>query len=274
MQTNEIVIIGGLGKTGGRVFDGLQARGENVRAASRSTAPAFDWAGRQTWAPALAGATIAYVTYQPDLAVPRAADDLAVFAATAREAGVQRIVLLSGRGEDGAVLSEGRIIESGIDFTVLRASWFDQNFSEGVFLDGMMAGELALPVADIGELFVSVDDIADAAVTVMTEPGHNGRIYELTGPRLLTFAEAVAEIAAASGQVIRFVQVPFDTFQVELEAAGLPGEVIWLMEELFTRTFDGGNEKVMDGVRQILGHEATDFSDYAREAAATGIWSK
>jgi uncharacterized protein YbjT (DUF2867 family) len=273
MQISTIAIIGGLGKTGGRVAKRLKDRGINVRAASRSTTPSFDWRDRGTWHAALKGSSAAYVTFQPDLAVAWAAEAISAFANTAVEAGVGHIVLLSGRGEDGAVLSENELKAVGVDYTVLRASWFNQNFSEGAFLDGLRQGKLALPVGDVPEPFVDADDLADVAVEALTNPRHRNQTYELTGPRSLSFRDAVSEIAAASGRAIEYETVPVDAFITELTAAGLPRETTDLLHELFTQVLDGRNSSVMDGVRQVLGRPPRDFSDYAREAAATGIWS-
>ena len=211
MTPSPIVLVGGLGKTGARVRERLAARGIAARPASRGTSPAFDWTERATWGPALAGASAAYVAYQPDLAVPHAADDIAAFADTAASVGVGHIVLLSGRGEDGAVASEARLRAAPVEHTVLRAAWFAENFSEGDFRAGILAGELALPAGTVREPFVSTDDIADAAVAALTDPHHRGRTYELTGPRLLSFADAVAEVAAATARPVGYRTVPWRT---------------------------------------------------------------
>ncbi|NLR98831.1 NmrA family NAD(P)-binding protein [Rhizobium sp. P38BS-XIX] len=273
MQISTIAIIGGLGKTGGRVAERLRERGIAIRAASRSTTPRFDWQDRDTWHGALEGVSAAYVTFQPDLAVEWAAEAIAAFAEVAIKAGVEHIVLLSGRGEDGAVRSEEKLKATGIGYTVLRASWFNQNFSEGAFLDGLLQGKLALPAGDVPEPFVDVDDIADVAVACLTDPRHRNRTYELSGPRALTFRQAVSEIAKASGRTIGYETVPIDAFIAEMTAYGLPREATDLLHELFTQVLDGRNSPVMDGVNQILGRQPKDFSDYARQTAATGIWS-
>ncbi|WP_184706711.1 NmrA family NAD(P)-binding protein [Rhizobium lusitanum] len=273
MQNSTVAIIGGRGKTGGRVAERLEKRGIKVRAASRSTTPSFDWQDRSTWHQALEGASAAYVTFQPDLAVAWAADAIAAFAKTAIEAGVKHIVLLSGRGEDGAIRSEERLKAAGIDYTVLRASWFNQNFSEGAFVDGLLQGKLALPADNVAEPFVDADDLADAAVECLVDPRHRNQMYEMTGPRALTFRQAVAETALASGRYIGYETVPIDAFIAEMTAYGLPQEVTDLLRELFTQVLDGRNSPVMDGVSQILGRPAKDFSTYAHETAATGIWS-
>lgn len=268
MRNSEIVLVGGLGKTGARIANRLEDSRLKARAASRSTAPRFDWQDRDTWRPALAGASAAYVTFQPDLAVSWAAEAISAFAESAVTCGVKHIVLLSGRGEDGAIRSENKLKAVGVDHTILRATWFCQNFSEGAFLDGILQGKLALPVGDVREPFVHADDIADVAVEAFLDPRHRNRTYELTGPRSLTFREAVSEIAAACGR-----PVPVDAFMEEMTVAGLPRETTALLRELFTEVLDGRNSRVLDGVQQALGRQPKDFSDYARETVATGIWS-
>jgi uncharacterized protein YbjT (DUF2867 family) len=273
MQISTVAIIGGLGKTGGRVAERLKERGIQARAVSRSTTPRFDWQDRSTWHKALEGVSAAYVTFQPDLAVAWAAEAIGAFAKTAADAGVGHIVLLSGRGEDGAIHSEEELKAVGIDYTVLRASWFNQNFSEGAFVDGLLQGKLALPAGNVPEPFVDADDIAEAAVACLIDPRHRNQTYELTGPRALAFRQAVSEIAAAAGRSIEYETIPIDAFIAEMTAFGLPQETIDLLNELFTQVLDGRNSPVMDGISQILGRQAKDFSDYARETAATGIWS-
>ncbi|WP_064707831.1 hypothetical protein [Rhizobium bangladeshense] len=272
MQTSEIVLVGGSGKTGGRIIKRLEGRGITIRPASRSSARPFDWEDRSTWRGALEGASSAYVAFQPDLAVAWAAEAVAALAKVAVECGLEHIVLLSGRGEEGAQRSEAALIASGIDTTILRASWFCQNFSEGAFVEQIRAGRLQLPAGDIGEPFIDADDIADAAVAALTDPGHRNKTYELTGPRALSFRGAVAEIAAAAGRPIEYEQVSMADFTSGLADAGLPQGLIDLLEELFGQVLDGRNSGTTGAVAEILGRPATDFSEYARRTAATGTW--
>ncbi|RUM27537.1 NmrA family transcriptional regulator [Rhizobium vallis] len=273
MQNSEIVLVGGSGKTGGRIMKRLEKRGLTVRAASRSSVRSFDWEDRSTWRGALEGASSAYVAFQPDLSVAWAADAIGALAKVGRECGLDHIVLLSGRGEEGARHSEAALKASGIDTTILRASWFCQNFSEGAFVEQILAGRLQLPAGEISEPFIDADDIADAAVAALTDPSHRNKTYELTGPRALTFRQAVAEIAQAAGRPIEYEQVSMAEFTGGLAAAGLPQGLIDLLEELFGQVLDGRNSNTMRGVADILGRPATDFSQYARETAATGLWS-
>lgn len=268
-----ILVLGATGKTGRRVVERLQARGVPTRAGSRSAQPRFDWEDRDTWAPALSGVAAVYVTYYPDLAVPGAPEAVGELALLAREQGVQRLVLLSGRGEEEAQRSEEVVKEAGIDWTILRSSWFDQNFSEGFLIDSVLEGVVALPVGGVREPFVHADDLADIAVAALTEDGHAGQLYEVTGPRLMTFGDAVVEIAEATGREVRFETVPMEAFGADLGQQGLSADEVWLVTYLFTEVLDGRNESLTDGVQRALGREPRDFADYVRATVAAGLWN-
>jgi uncharacterized protein YbjT (DUF2867 family) len=218
------------------------------------------------------GAHAAYISFQPDLAVPGALETIQAFTDLAVKSGVRKLVLLSGRGEIEAEQAERVVQNSGIDWTILRASWFCQNFSEAHFLEPILQGELALPVGRVAEPFVDAEDIAECAVAALTQPGHTNQLYELTGPRALTFAEAVTEIARSTHRNIEFVAVPADAYRQALEQEQLPPELIDLVLYLFTTVLDGRNTPVTDGVQRALGRPARDFSDYVQRTAATGIW--
>jgi uncharacterized protein YbjT (DUF2867 family) len=271
-RENTTLVLGGTGKTGRRVVERLVARGVPTRVGSRSGRPPFDWEDRSTWAPALEGASSAYVSYAPDLAVPGALEAIEAFAALAVESGTRRLVLMSGRGEEEAQRAERALQESGAEWTIVRCSWFMQNFSESVFLEPVLAGELALPADEKADPFVDADDIADVAVAALTEDGHEGQLYELTGPRLLTFADAVEEIERASGRPVRYVPIPMEAFAAALGEQEVPADVVGLLRYLFTDVL-GNNAYLSDGVQRALGREPRDFRDYARDTAATGVWS-
>lgn len=266
------VVLGATGKSGRRVADRLDALGLPVRRASRAGTDAttrFDWADESTWAPVLAGAEAVYVAYAPDLAVPGAPETVTRLAALARDAGVRRLVLLSGRGETEAQRAEESVAAVFPARTVVRCAFFVQNFSESFLLEPVLDGVLALPVGDVAEPFVDLEDVADVAVAALTDDAHAGRVYELTGPRLLTFADAVAEIGAASGREVAFVPITLDEFTTGLSAAGLPDDVVQLMAYLFTEVLDGRGAHVTHGVLRALGREPRDFREVAaRDAAA------
>lgn len=272
MAGKTTLVLGGTGKTGRRIVEQLTARKVPVRIGSRSATPSFVWEDRSTWPAALAGVGAVYISYYPDLAAPGATDAIRAFTDLAVRSGARRLVLLSGRGEPEAQRCEEIVKASGAQWTVLRCSWFNQNFSENYLLEPILAGEVALPAPNVGEPFVDADDIADAAVAALTDDKHIGQLYELTGPRLLTFAQAIAEIAKASGREIRYVQVPMNEYVVALEQAQLPSDFVALIKYLFTEVLDGRNAYLTDGVQRALGRAPRDFADYARRAAASGAW--
>lgn len=271
-QQRPIIVIGATGKTGRRVVQRLQQLGLPVRAASRTSEAAFDWTDRSTWPQAIAGAGAAFVTYQPDLIVPQSAADMTAFVDAARSAGINRLVLLSGRGEPEAQACEDIVLGSGISSTVLRCSWFAQNFSEAFLADGVNEGAVVLPVGAVGEPFLDADDIADAAVVALTSDGHDGRVYELTGPRLLTFAEATAVIGRELGRDIDYIQVGLDEYRAGMAEAGIPDEYAEMVLALFGTLFDGRNSRTTSGVRELLGRDAVDFGDFVKKAVAQGVW--
>ncbi|MFB4317106.1 NmrA family transcriptional regulator [Actinomadura sp. 21ATH] len=275
-MTNEAkkLILGGTGKTGGRIVARLEERGVPVRVGSRSGEPRFDWKDRSTWGAVLEGVDAVYIAYYPDVTVPGAAEDIGAFGRAAVAAGVGRIVLLSIRNEPEAAAGENALKDSGAEWTVLRCGWFAQNFSEGFLLDAVLSGEVALPVGEVPEPFADADDIADVAVAALTGDGHAGRTYEITGARALTFAEAVAEVAAAAGREVAFASVPAAGYAAALKEHGVRGDVIDLLVHLFTTVMDGRNAVPADGVRRALGREPRDFAEFARDTAATGVWGR
>lgn len=269
-----VLVTNGTGKTGRRVAEGLRRRGGTVRSGSRSGETVFDWEDPRTWPAALSGASAAYVTYVPDIAAPGAAAAIAAFTEAALDAGTGRLVLLSGRGEDEAQTCEKIIADSGADWTVLRCSWFAQNFSEGFLLEPILAGSLVLPAEDVGEPFVDLDDVAEVATAVLTQEGHTGKVYELTGPRLLTFGDAVAAIAKATGRPITYRAVSLAEFTAALTADQVPAEVVDVLGYLFGTVLDGRNAFVCDGVDQVLGRPPRGFTAYANAAASAGVWDQ
>ncbi len=273
MQKNEkaTLIVGASGKTGRRVAERLTRLGRPTRLASRRGPARFDWADLATWDEALRGVASVYLTFAPDLAVPGAAELIRAFSKQAVSSGVENIVLLSGRGEPQVLPSEQAVRDSGARFTVVRAAWFAQNFSEGHFADQVRSGVFAFPGGDCAEPFLDIEDIADVAVEALTDSRHSGQIYELTGPRLLTFHEALAEISAAAGRTITYVPISKAEYQEAL-LPHLPAEEVYFLTDLFEATLDGHNSHVANGIELALGRKARDFSDFARAAAATGTW--
>lgn len=271
-HTASTLVLGGNGKTGRRIVERLQSLDLPVRIGSRTASLAFDWNTPENWEVVLEGVEAIYIAYYPDLAVPGATEQIRQLVAIAERMTVKRLVLLSGRGEAEAQLAERIVQNSSIPSTVLRCGWFNQNFSESFLLDMVLSGTIALPTAGVREPFVDADDIADAAVAALTEEGHADKLYEITGPRLMTFAEAVAEIAEASGRTVQFVEISREDFVAGLESADLPPVMVNLIDYLFAEVLDGRNEFLADGIQQALGRPPRDFSDYVKSAAAQAAW--
>ena len=263
------LVLGGTGKTGRRIATQLP---HDVRIGSRSGQPPFDWADDTTWAPALAGVDAVYVSYYPDVSFPDAAPRVTAFGRAAADAGVTRLVLLSGRGEPEAEPAEQGVRDAGVEWTILRCSWFMQNFSEHFLLEPVLEGVIALPADGVAEPFLDIDDLADVAVAALTQSGHAGRVYELTGPRLLTFADVAAELSAAIGREVRYLPVTPEEYAAGAAAAGIPADEIEPLTDLFVRVLDGHNAHLSGDVERVLGHPARDFTNYARAAAAAGAW--
>lgn len=271
-QHRPTLVLGGTGKTGRRLVERLTRQDLPVRIGSRAGGLPFDWEQPATWGPVFTEVEAAY-TYVPDLVVSNPAEALAGVVQAALAAGTRRLVLLSGRGADKAEACEKVVMSSGADWTILRASFFNQNFSEGYLLGPILAGQVRLPAGEVGEPFCDTADIADVAATVLIEGGHVGAIYELTGPRALTFGEATATIAGATGRDITYIRIPPEEFAADLAADSVPPGTVDVLVDLFGAVLDGRNTAMGDGVEHVLGRPARDFADYARVTAATGVWT-
>lgn len=281
MPDPTILVLAATGKTGRRVVGQLERLGVPVRAASRTGTVRFDWYDEATWEASLDGAGAVYVvdpTLLGEVPDPTAGEVVARFAELARARGVSRLVLLSARDLDrierpDLLGGEAAVMDAGVDWTILRPTWFMQNFSEDFFLAPVMAGELRLPTADGPEPFLDLDDLAEVAAAVLTQSGHAGKVYELSGPRLLGFGEATEEIGRVSGSQIAYVPVSPAEYRAGLITSGMSGAFAELQTLLLTRIGEGRNAYVSDGVAQVLKREPHDFTGFVREAAARGVWT-
>lgn len=268
-----ILVTAASGKTGRRVANLLEADNHPVHRASRTATVPFDWTDHSTYAPNLNGCRAAYMAYTPDLSVPRAQDDIRAFVNAAIDAGVERLVLLSGRGEPAAEACEQVIRESGLEYTLVRAAWFNQNFDEGDFLPMILEDAITLPAGDIAEPFIDADDIAEVAFAALTQPGHNTQLYEITGPRALTFHQVAEILSHQTNRPINYIPITMDQFKAGLAQAGVPADHINLLEYVMSHTLDGRGVHPQDGVQRALGRPPKDFTAYAMSAAATNIWN-
>ncbi|MDX3853681.1 NAD(P)H-binding protein [Streptomyces sp. AK02-01A] len=270
-----VLVIGGTGKTGRHVVTELRRLGADVRVAARSTPARFDWFDESTWEAAVSGARRAYLV---DAQNEHAAERMRAFAPFAVERGVERLVLLSARGwassgDPELLATENALKDSGGAWTILRPTWFMQGFTEDDTLRApVRSGELRLPSGDGLEPFIDAEDIAAVAAAVLTREGHEGSVYELSGPRALSMGEAVDTIAEATGRAIRYVPVSEEEYVAGLTADGVPPGQARFIAELFGWIRDGEDAHLSDGVQRILGRAPRDFAEFAKRAAAAGAW--
>jgi uncharacterized protein YbjT (DUF2867 family) len=257
-------VIGGTGKSGRRVADALATRSVAVRRLSRSTSPGFDWARRDTWRDALAGAAGVYIA-TPEIADPAAARGLRSLGAELTALGIDRVVLLSGRREQGAAAAEAALRERVPTATVLRSSFFMQNFDEGYFADQVAAGWFGLPVPEAREPFVDAADLAEVAAVAILEDGHAGRTYEITGPESLSMHEAATALSQPD-RPVRFVAQTPSQYEETLEAEGLPAAEAAAIAGLFALLLDGRNSAVVTDLPRLLGRRARSFAEYLHHA--------
>ncbi|WP_298484196.1 NmrA family NAD(P)-binding protein [uncultured Maribacter sp.] len=273
-MNSNILIIGGTGKTGRRVVEQLQNKGIKPRIGSRNASPSFDWNNKDTWPNALNGVERMYVTYYPDLAVPGAKEAIHSLTYLAKELGVKKMVLLSGKGETEAEACEKIVMDSGLNYTIVRASWFNQNWSESFFLDPILSGEVALPLSDVLIPFVDANDIAEVAATVLLDDSYNGEIIEVTGPELITFKDIVNIISKTSKRKLNFYDITLEQYIDGMRQMQIPDDVVWLIEYLFSHVLTNpNNQLVVHDIERVLGRKAKPFLEYAQETARTDIWN-
>ncbi|MGB5357799.1 MAG: NmrA family NAD(P)-binding protein [Eudoraea sp.] len=274
MESENILVIGGTGKTGRRVVESLNNQNHHVRVGSRSSYPPFDWDDPSTYAAALHGMDRAYIVYYPDLAVPGAKEAITTLTEVALKEGLEKVVLLSGKGETEAEACEEIVANSGLNYTLVRASWFNQNFSESFFLEPILAGHVALPMSEIQIPFVDVNDIADVVVKVLLDDSYNNQTITVTGPRKLTLKDAVETIAKKTRRDIQFQAISIEEYEEGMKAAGLPEDYVWLFSYLFREVLGKPeNQVVSNDIEKILGRKAKDFTEFVHRTSKTGVWN-
>ena len=272
---HNVLVIGGTGKTGRRVVEGLTQLNHHVRIGTRKNDPAFDWDDPSTYSQALKGMDRAYIVYYPDLAVPGAKEAITNLTEAALKEGLEKVVLLSGKGETEAEACEQIVANSGLNYTFVRASWFNQNFSESFLLDPILAGHVALPMPEAEIPFVDADDIAEVVTKTLVDDSYNGQTITVTGPRKLTFKQVVDEIAKGANREINYQAISIEAYGEAMKAAGLPEAYVWLFSYLFKEVLGHAeNQVVSNDVEKVLGRKATDFSEFVRRTAATGVWNQ
>ena len=274
-MTHNILVIGGTGKTGRRVVENLTNLGHKVRVGTRGNDPKFDWDDPSTFAAALKGMDRAYIVYYPDLAVPGAKEAIAALTEAALKEGLEKVVLLSGKGEKEAEACEQIVANSGLNYTLVRASWFNQNFSEGAFRDYVLAGQLALPMPEASVPFVDTNDIADVVTEGLLNDDYNSEILTVTGPEKLTFDEVAGILSDKLGRSIQYQPISMETFKQGLQAAGLPDSFIWLLGYLFTEVLaNSENQTISNDVERVLDRKPISFEAFAESKVAEGVWNQ
>lgn len=166
------------------------------------------------------------------------------------------------------------VIHSGIDYTIVRASWFNQNFSERFFLEPILEGFVALPQAEVKVPYVDTDDISDVVVEALLNEKLNGKIYQLTGSRSLTFKEVIEEISKETGREIVFTSIALSAYTKVMEQEGVSADFIWLVKYLFSEVLGNpNNAEITNDMELVLGRKPKDFLTYIKETTATGVWN-
>ncbi|MES2560396.1 MAG: NmrA family NAD(P)-binding protein [Bacteroidota bacterium] len=271
-MSDNILVIGSTGKTGNRVFSRLQQNNVDVRPASRNSDIPFDWHDDASWINALEGISTVYITFYPDIALPSSEAIIFNFAQAAKKAGVKKAVLLSGRGEPEAVACENVIRNSGMAWTIVRSSFFMQNFSEGMWAGDIAAKEFVIPTVKAKEPFVDIDDIADVVVETLTNSKHDGKVYEMTGPELLSFEEVISKLSLALQSQIHLKQVPIKEYRTILKEHQLPQDLIGLISYLLTEVMDGRNESMKHDIELVLNRKPGSFDNYIQKTIQAGFW--
>ena len=272
---HNILVIGGTGKTGRRVVENLTEQGHTVRVGTRGNNPGFDWDDFSTFGPALKGMDRAYIVYYQDLAVPGAKEAISALTEAALKEGLEKVVLLSGKGETEAEACEEIVANSGLNYTLVRASWFNQNFSEGAFRDYVLAGHMALPMPEASIPYTDTRDIADMVTKALLDNSLNSQTLTVTGPVKLTFQQVAEIISAKLGRNIQYQPISMEAFKAGLVEAGLPESFIWLLGYLFTEVLGHSeNQTISNDVERILGRKPVTFEEYVDHTVASGAWSQ
>lgn len=277
-MSRTVLVLGATGKTGRRLTRRLADQGRTVRAASRASAEArFDWFSPDTFAPAVAGANAVYLV--PPAFVEDPTPVVGPFLSVAADAGVSQVVLLSSLGaafpgepeDSGRLRLERQVRDSGLDWTILRPSGFFQNFSEGFLLQGILQAGMIVSAAGSGAAaLVDAEDIAAVAAAALSEPGHAGRTYAVTGPEALTFDRCAETISQASGRPVRHKAVTPEAFAGVLAGAGLPDDYVAMVLRDQAAIAAGDAAQLSGDVLRCTGRPPRSFESFTQ--AAVGAW--
>ena len=120
--------------------------------------------------------------------------------------------------------------------------------------------------------YVDANDIADVVVASLLNDKHNSEIYELTGPRTLTFSDVVKEVSAATGKEIQFTAISMAEYNAMMQQFNLPEGYLWLINYLFEEVLVESNSVITNDIEKVLGRKPTDFTEYVNATVKTGVW--
>ncbi|MDC0768938.1 NAD(P)H-binding protein [Streptomyces sp. HD] len=271
-QTQKILVTGATGTVGRQVVAELLARGHAVRALTRDPKKADFPAGVEvvqgdltepdSLGPALEGITgLHLITFGGPYFAPLETGPRILELAHA--AGVRRVTVLHGGGP--TLLEDAVRADDGVEWTVLMPVEFMANALE--WADGVVAeDEVREPFVARLSAMVHEADIGAVAAVALTEEGHGGQEYVITGPELLTVGDKVATIAAARGRNIALVELTEEQAVARWRTAGRPEDVIGFLLEAYGNTPEVGRT-VVDTVEKVTGRPARTFAQWAAEHA-------
>jgi ergot alkaloid biosynthesis protein len=274
-----ILVTGGTGKTGRRLVSELRGKGVECRVASRGATVAegerpFDWTLPESWDGALEGVSTAYLVAPSAVGEP--APVMIDFLRRAQKRGVSRFVLLSAAPLPAGGPAMGQVHlwlkENAAEWTVLRPSWFMQNFSEGQHLASIQDEDGIYSATEDGRVpFVSADDIATAAMAVLTSEDPFNSDFILTGDRPLSYDEVAERIGMAVGRRISHRRLSSDELAARYRLLGLPPVYAEKLAAMDRAIAEGAEDRTTDSVKFLLGRPPISFDDFVEASAAS--WS-
>ena len=271
-MTDRILVTGGTGKTGRRVAKLLRQRGLAARVATRSPDTTdqvrFDWADAGTFADAIDGVRAIYMVAPTGAADPL--DAMRPFIDQAIEAGVGRLVLLSS-----SMLEEGGPLMGGVHaylkaeapgWTVLRPSWFMQNFSEAQHIETIRAERRIYSATEDGRVpFIDAGDIAAVAVEALVDDGFSNGDLVLTGPETLSYDEVATMISASSGRPVTHHRLSLEALTMRFEGIGIPAGVAQALSGMDAAIANGAEDRITETVETVTGRKPKTFAEFVRE---------
>jgi uncharacterized protein YbjT (DUF2867 family) len=275
---SDVLVTGATGTTGSRLTAFLAARDVSTRLATRTPRSAghvrFDWADRDTHGDALRGASAVYLIAPIGVSDPVPMVD--VFLGEARRQGVRRVVALSSsalpEGSPGLGAVHQLVRTTMPEWTVLRPSWFMQNFTgDHLVAHGVRGGEIVTATGDGKVAFIDATDIAAVAGHALIDDVPHNTEHILTGPAALSYADAAEILTRQIGRTVRHRSVPADEAARGITAHGIPAEFANVLAAMDVDIRDGAEDRVTCTVENVTGRPARSFGAFAaKEFAATG----